>query len=344
VDDELRNEFLTPKNNAHDAEYTMYGHRTRDPEDVLDFYEQAATRYNSLLWAPRSLAAPELHPAFAESKLLPLIVDPITAYDAKSRLTTCAKRLDRIIARWKDENDLGDDPVVAKPFDQFSSAMSSIASSGANEEMDSRKRYLGTEPPHLLYLWHVTYMFGIFSQVLELKNEDASRPSSPYVSFASPAALAASSTRHVSANPVVLAAPQAEAPTDQEEDFERLSKLIEQRGTRRTWLEKRREELDQAIFQFRVDVSGISKWHQDTREIYDQALAVKEERRQDVLQELEAVKLEIKNLEIRQNPNGYHASRTEDEIRQNPNGYHTSRTEDSSVVTGSSETPDFHLK
>jgi hypothetical protein len=142
--------------------------------------------------------------------------------------------------------------------------MSSIASSGANKEMDSRKPYLGTEPPHLVYLWHATEMFGIFSQVLELKNEDASRPSLPYVSFASPIALAASSTHHISANPVVLGAPTAEAPINPEENFERLSKLIEQRGTRRTWLEKRREELDQDIFQFRVDMLGVSKWHQET--------------------------------------------------------------------------------
>jgi hypothetical protein len=136
----------------------LYVVRTREQIDARnsvvsgpDFFTMAAEKFNDGNWSSESLPIPDVHENFSESKLLPLRVPPISADDFKRQFVDCRGRLVAMIARWKQSGS-------GANMKKFSDDEEGMTEDEIYEfkDGDDRKAFLNKDPPHILYLWHLS--------------------------------------------------------------------------------------------------------------------------------------------------------------------------------------------
>ena len=104
-----------------------------------------------------SIALPELHPDFTVSKKLFLYVAPITGRELQDKLTSSWYKMVKVINDWE-RSGAGHGMTVEE-----------LEGEGVYKfiNRDDRENFLKERPPHVLYLWHIAWTYGILNNVRE---------------------------------------------------------------------------------------------------------------------------------------------------------------------------------
>lgn len=166
IDDSLRSKFA--------KSFTVKTRQELDGRNnqglYRNFYDELAEKFNDKTWVPVSLALPNLHEAFTESKPLPLTVSDATGEQLKKKLTDARYKMVKVIADW--ERSGSGRGMVMSQEDEYDMDPECLVY--AFVDGDDRKNFLREKPYHILYLWHVSYEYGILSTVRQQLSQDAS--------------------------------------------------------------------------------------------------------------------------------------------------------------------------
>jgi hypothetical protein len=156
VDDDFRGAYA--RTHAVKSRQELDG---RNSGLYADFYDTAADKFNDQNWVPSSLSLPDVHPDFAESKLLNLTVTPVSGEQLKKKLSDARYKMVKVIADWEQSGNGAGQCVEEDNHYVF-------------VDGDNRKSFLRERPPHVLYLWHISHTYGILQNVRQQLSSDSS--------------------------------------------------------------------------------------------------------------------------------------------------------------------------
>jgi hypothetical protein len=151
LDDEIRESLSKAFSSMTREELDARNSSMRPPT----FFELAAVKYNDPKWIPRSLPLPDLHDDFKYAMDLPLQIAPADAQTLKKHFGNNRANMVLVVGRWE----------------KSGSGKAMINESVSEAEVykfidgDDRATFLWSEPPHVLYLWHISYTHDILPTV-----------------------------------------------------------------------------------------------------------------------------------------------------------------------------------
>ena len=112
-----------------------------------------AKKFNAKAWIPHSIALPDLHPDFMLLKKLYLNVSLITGKELQDKLTSAWYKMVKVIND-RERSGAG-----------HGMAVEDLEGEGVYKfiNRDGRKNFLKERPPHVLYLWHIAWTYGILN-------------------------------------------------------------------------------------------------------------------------------------------------------------------------------------
>lgn len=140
IDDSLRSKFARTFSVKTRQELDGRNNRTL----YRDFYDELADKFNDKTWVPSSLAIPDVHEAFAESKPLPLTVGEVTGEQLKKKLTDARYKMVKVISDW--ERSGSGRGMIMTQDDEFDADPECLVY--AFVDGDDRKNFLRERPYH----------------------------------------------------------------------------------------------------------------------------------------------------------------------------------------------------
>lgn len=130
--------------------------------------EAVAELYNDDTFEPHTLSLPDLHPDFADSKVL-FYADMschITAEQVKTRLANCRAQVTKMISKWESSGNGDGNRARQLPDEAGYGHLDEEALAN-----DDRAGFLGVNRSHILYFWHLCDVEQILTSTLAKLDE-----------------------------------------------------------------------------------------------------------------------------------------------------------------------------